>query len=395
VTGLQLYIDFIVFSFGAVVGSFLNVCIHRMPLDQSVVFPPSHCPHCNERIRWADNIPLFSYLALGRKCRHCGAKISSRYFLVELLTAVLFLLLWLKLTHWDDPALHGIYLLKVPIDWMVIAGLIAATFIDFEHYMIPNEITFGGIIVGLLLSTVYPPLQPHDLVTDSLLKLSPFAIPAGIAALFRSVFGMLVGGLILLSIAEFGKLLFGRLRVPLAPDATVIIADGKLTLPDEEVAWADLFFRESDKIRFTATFLKFGDRQFTDVTVIVHENSITINGECYPLADAGTIEAKTSEIVIPREAMGFGDVKLLAGIGAFLGWEATMFSIFLSSAAGALVGLALIALRKRDLQGRIPYGPYIAMGALVWLFAEDQLLAIMATYLENVKDLLTLVFSRG
>lgn len=394
-TGLQLYIDFIVFALGAVVGSFLNVCIHRMPLDQSIVTPPSHCPHCDQRIRWADNIPLVSYLALGRKCRNCGAKISPRYFVVELLTAVLFLVMWLKLTQWDDPPVHGIYFLKAPIYWMVIAGLIAATFIDFEHYMIPNEITFGGIIVGLLLSTVYPPLQSHDLVTDSILKLSPIAIPAAIAALFRSLFGMLVGGLILLSIAEFGKLLFGRLRVPLAPDTTVIIADGKLKLPDEEVAWGDLFFRESDKIRFKAASLKFADKQFTDAAVIVMENSITINGEDYPLADAGIIEAKTSEIVIPREAMGFGDVKLLAGIGALLGWEATVFSIFLSSAAGAVVGLALIALRKKDLQGRIPYGPYIALGALVWLFAEDQLLVIMGAYLGNMKDLLTLVFSRG
>lgn len=394
-TGLQLYIDFMVFAFGAVVGSFLNVCIHRMPLDQSIVSPPSHCPHCNARIRWSDNIPLFGYLALGRKCRNCGVKISPRYFLVELLTAVLFLFMWLKLTQWNDPPVHGIYFLKAPIYWMVIAGLIVATFIDLEHYIIPNEITFGGIIVGLILSTVYPPLQPDDLLTSSILKLSPIALPASGVAFFRSFFGMLTGGLILLSIAEFGKLLFGRLRVPLGPDATIVIADGKLKLPDEEVLWADLFFRESDKIRFTATSLKFGDKQFTAAVVIVNESSITINGEDYPLADAGTIEAKTNEIVIPREAMGFGDVKLLAGIGALLGWEATVFSIFLSSAAGALVGLALIALGKKDLQGRIPYGPYIALGALVWLFAEDQLLAIMAAYLGNIKDLLTMVFSRG
>lgn len=394
-TGLQLYIDFIVFSFGAVIGSFLNVCIHRMPLDQSIVFPPSHCPHCNQRIRWADNIPLFSYLALGRKCRNCGAKITARYFLVELLTAVLFLLMWLKLTQWANPPLHGVYLLKAPIYWMVMAGLIVATFIDFEHYIIPNEITFGGILAGLFLSAIYPPLQPNDMVTSSILKLMPISMPAWSAGLFRSLFGVLVGGFVLLAIAEFGKLLFGRLRVKLPPDATVIIADGKLKLPDEEVDWPDLFFRDSDKIRFQATFLNFGDKQFTDATVIVQEDSITINDEHYPLAGAGIIEAKTSEIVIPREAMGFGDVKLLAGIGAFLGWEATLFSLFLSSAVGAVVGLALIVIGKKDLQGKIPYGPYIALGALVWLFAEDQLLAIMATYLENVKDLLTLIFSRG
>ena len=93
--------------------------------------------------------------------------------------------------------------------------------------------------------------------------------------------------------------------------------------------------------------------------------------------------------------MGFGDVKLLAAIGAFLGWQATVFSIFLSSMVGSIVGLALIALRKRDLQGHIPYGPYIALGALIWLFAQDQLLAIMATYVGNMKDILPLIFRRG
>ena len=111
---MQLYLDFIVFVFGAVIGSFLNVCIHRMPLDQSIVTPPSHCPHCNQRIRWIDNIPLVSYLALGRKCRNCGVKISPRYFLVELLTATLFLLMWLKLTQWIHPPVHGIYLSERP-----------------------------------------------------------------------------------------------------------------------------------------------------------------------------------------------------------------------------------------------------------------------------------------
>jgi leader peptidase (prepilin peptidase)/N-methyltransferase len=107
------------------------------------------------------------------------------------------------------------------------------------------------------------------------------------------------------------------------------------------------------------------------------------------------MEATTSEIVIPREAMGLGDVKLLAGIGAFLGWQATVFSIFLSSIAGSLVGLALVATRKRDLQGHIPYGPYIALGALVWLFAQEQVLAIMGWYSGNMHEILRMLFDRG
>jgi leader peptidase (prepilin peptidase) / N-methyltransferase len=270
VTGLQLYIDFIVFAFGAVVGSFLNVCIHRMPLDQSVVNPPSHCPNCNARIRWADNIPLFSYLALGRKCRNCGVKIVPRYFLVELLTAVLFLLMWLKLTQWDNPPEQGVYqLLKAPIYWMVIAGLIVATFIDFEHYIIPNEITFGGIIIGLVLSAVYPPLMDANSFSVSIV---------------RSVLGVLVGGLTLLAVATIGELIFRK------------------------------------------------------------------------------------------EAMGMGDVKFLAAIGAFFGWQSTLFTIFLSSLFGGVIGLILVIGSKKGWQSRIPYGPYIALGALLWLFCGNEIM---------------------
>ncbi len=265
---LRLYLDFVVFAFGAVIGSFLNVCVHRMPLEESIVTPPSHCPHCNERIRWVDNIPLVSYLALRGKCRHCGAKISPRYFLVELLTALLFLLMWLKLTEWDRPLVHGIYFLKAPIYWMVIAGLIVATFIDFEHYIIPNEITFGGLIVGLLLSAIYPPLMDADTIKSSLL---------------RSLLGAVVGGLSLLTVAVVGKLIFRK------------------------------------------------------------------------------------------EAMGMGDVKLLAAIGAFFGWQSTLFTILVSSLLGGMVGVVLVLGRRKGWESRIPYGPYIAFGAVLWMFCGHEI----------------------
>jgi leader peptidase (prepilin peptidase)/N-methyltransferase len=268
VSWLRLYLDFVVFAFGAVIGSFLNVCVHRMPLEESIVTPPSHCPHCNERIRWVDNIPLVSYLALRGKCRHCGAKISPRYFLVELLTAVLFLLMWLKLTEWDRPLVHGIYFLKAPIYWMVIAGLIVATFIDFEHYIIPNEITFGGLIVGLLLSAIYPPLMDADTIKLSLL---------------RSLLGAVVGGLSLLTVALVGKLIFRK------------------------------------------------------------------------------------------EAMGMGDVKLLAAIGAFFGWQSTLFTILVSSLLGGVVGVVLVLGRRKGWESRIPYGPYIAFGAVLWMFCGHEI----------------------
>jgi len=236
------------------------------------------------------------------------------------------------------------------------------------------------VVVGFLCSVVLPSLQ--------------HAPSHGVAAL-RSLEGILTGGLGLLLIAELGKLLFGRLRVSLPHDTVVVIADGKLKLPDEEIAWPDLFSRRSDRVRFEAATLKFADKQFGAATVVVREDSITVNGERYPLATAGTIEATTSRIVIPREAMGMGDVKLLAGIGAFLGWQATVFAVVASSAVGSLVSLALIAVGKKGFQSRIPYGPYIALGAVIWIFAQDRLLAIFGVYLGDLRDFLTIVFGRG
>ncbi|HUI05795.1 MAG TPA: prepilin peptidase [Verrucomicrobiae bacterium] len=371
-TWLRLYVDFIVFVFGAVVGSFLNVCVHRMPRNESVVSPPSHCPHCSQRIRWTDNIPLVSYVALRGKCRHCGGRISPRYFLVELLTAVVFLLVWNQFKD-SQPWLCPIY-------WLLVGGLIAGSFIDFEHYIIPNELTMGGVVVGFLSSVALPSLQ--------------HAPSRGLAAL-RSVGGIMAGGLVLFAIAELGKLLFGRLRVLLPQDTVVVIANGKLKLPDEEIAWADLFSRRSDRIRFDATKLKFADKQFDAATVVVEEDLITVNGESRSLADAGPIEATTDRIVIPREAMGLGDVKLLAAIGAFLGWQSTVFAIVVSSTVGSLVSLALIAVGKKGFQSRIPYGPYIALAAVIWIFAQGQLLAMFAAYLGDVKDFLTIMLGRG
>src|ERR1041385_9016326 len=125
------------FLFGCNIGSFLNVCIHRLPLGQSVVSPPSHCPHCKYSIPWFLNIPLVTWLSLRGKCQNCGAPISARYFLVELLTGVSFLGCWLTFGH-TSAWLALVYAL-------FLAGLITATFIDFEHFIIPDEITLGGM----------------------------------------------------------------------------------------------------------------------------------------------------------------------------------------------------------------------------------------------------------
>ncbi len=355
--GLQLYLDFCVFVLGAVIGSFLNVCVHRMPRAQSIVTPPSHCPHCNELIRWYDNIPLVSYLVLRGRCRHCGARFTARYFMVELLTATLFLAVLLRFGwHW-----------VVPVYWLFVAGLIAATFIDFEHYIIPDEITIGGVVVGLIISLALPSLHHTASHWKSALQ---------------SLLGIVTGGLCLLIIVELGKLALGRFKITLPAGTLIEIGDGKLRYLDQELLWQDMFTRASDRIRFKAVTLKFLDQSLENVDVRVSDTHLEVLDQQYDLAQIGRIEATTDMLIIPREAMGMGDVKLLAGIGAFVGWPATLFTIFVSSVVGGIIGMVLVLLNKKDLQSRIPYGPYIAFGALVWIFCGREVIDAYINFMD-------------
>lgn len=144
-----LYAGFVVFAFGACIGSFLNVCIYRIPRELSVVRPRSACPACGAMIAWYDNIPLVSWALLRARCRHCSVRISARYALVELLTGLLFLFVWLR---------FGFSLLT-PVYMLVLSGLILGTFVDLEHMIIPDRVTLGGIAAGLLLSPLVPALH--------------------------------------------------------------------------------------------------------------------------------------------------------------------------------------------------------------------------------------------
>ena len=242
-----------VFLAGLCIGSFLNVCIWRIPRDESIVWPGSHCPACNHAIAPWDNLPLLSWVFLGGKCRHCRAPISPRYFVVELLTGTLFAGLWL---------VHG-WTLQTPVYLFFTAALILGTFVDFDHLILPDRVTIGGMVAGPILSFAFPALQGQ---TERL------------PALVQSLIGLAVGYGLLWLVATIGR------------------------------------------------------------------------------------------AILKREAMGMGDVKLLGAIGACLGWPAVLFTIFVSSFSGTLLGFALIALGKKELQSKIPYGPHIALAAVLWMF---------------------------
>jgi leader peptidase (prepilin peptidase)/N-methyltransferase len=345
------------FILGTMVGSFLNVCIHRLPRGESVVSPASHCPHCQYAIPAYLNLPIITWISLRGRCANCNAPISVRYLLVELLTGLLFLASWLMFGQ-QSPAIALAHCL-------LLAGFIAATFIDFEHFIIPDEITIGGIIAGFVCSFFIPGLHvvwPY---------FERAATPAD--GLKQSILGILAGGGVVYAILRGGKLLFGRQNIQLDSDSRLIFTETDLHLGPDKLPYHDIFYRPSDTLRFEASRLELIDRCYANVTVRLSIEKLQIDDETLPPEEVPFMEARTNHIVLPREAMGFGDVKFMAAIGAFLGWPAVLFSLMVSSIIGAAVGVTLIALRKQEWSSRLPYGPYIALAATLWIFGGHAL----------------------
>jgi len=236
---------------GAIIGSFLNVCIWRIPREESIVFPSSHCPDCSHPIRFGDNVPVISWLILKGRCRDCGASISLRYPLVEALTAALSILLYWK---------YG-FSLQLLCAFFFTAALIVITFIDIDYQIIPDVISLPGIPLCFLAAVFVMGV--------------PF---------LESLIGILVGGGIL-----------------------YVIAVGY-------------------------------------------------------------------EWIAKREGMGGGDIKLLAMLGAFFGWKSLLFIVLCSSLTGAIVGVTLMVIQRQDMKYAVPFGPFLALGAVAYFFLGDAFL---------------------
>ena len=243
---------------GACIGSFLNVVIYRLPLGQSLVSPPSRCPKCGSRLKWYDNVPIFGWLLLGGRCRRCQNKISIQYPIVELITAVLFVMV-----VWVTPP--GPLLIT---RLLLVCILIALFGIDLEHQILPNSITLPGIVIGVLLSTIAPP------------------------GLRDSLIGAVLGAGILYAIA-----------------------------------WGYYLWRR-------------------------------------------------------EEGLGMGDVKMLAMVGAFLGWKAVLVTLVFASFSGALIGVALIASQRGNMKLALPFGTFLALGTLVAMFVGEPLVTWYSGFLE-------------
>lgn len=268
--GFGVGTSLLAFVYGAVVGSFLNVCIHRMPRRESVINPPSHCPSCGTRLRVRDLVPILSFLIQRGRCRYCGSLISWRYTVVELATGGYFA--------------AATAVLGVNLDTFLVlalaAALIAAFFIDLEHYIIPDELNLVGVGIG---------------VARDFLKLATASSKWGLAA------------------------------VP--------------------VPWLGDVYAPRSLVNAVGAALVL-----------------------YLIAVVGSW-------VFRREAMGMGDVKLAAAIGANLTAGAAVVAFFIAVATGALVGLVLIAARVRRRRDLLPFGPFLVLGTLAAVLYGDRLFA--------------------
>jgi leader peptidase (prepilin peptidase)/N-methyltransferase len=241
----------LVFLFGAILGSFINVCIYRLPKEQSILYPPSHCPHCGNSIRFYDNIPIVSYFILAGKCRRCKEPISFRYPVVEGLSGLLSVALFLK---------YGITV-QFFLFLAFTSSLLIITFIDFDYQIIPDIISIPGIFFGIGAS---------------------FFIP--LTSWVESLIGILSGGGLLLLVAIGYKWLTGR------------------------------------------------------------------------------------------EGMGGGDVKLLAMIGAWLGWKAIPFVLLSSSMIGVIIGGGAGLIARKGFKSKIPFGPFLSLASIIYIFFGQELI---------------------
>lgn len=327
----------VVLVFGLICGSFLNAVIHRLPRGIGLAMPRrSFCPQCGRSLPWHENIPLLSWLFLRGRCSACKTPISARYPLVEALTAAIFLWLW-----WAFPP-------AVAAAYMVFAALlIAGTFIDLEHMILPDSLTLGGAVAGVVLGMLVPGLLPGE-SWEERLRVSLFGAGVGFAVLF--------------AVVELGKLAFGRKRFNLdAPEPFMISVSGgapHLKLGDEDWELDDVFYRPSDVLEL---HLEDGG------CWRLRHDGVVRDGQSATYTEADGWGGTACAVVVPREAMGFGDVKFMLTLGAFLGAPGALFSIVAGSCVGAVFGIVLLVARRLGEAGRIPFGPYLAAGAMLWI----------------------------
>jgi leader peptidase (prepilin peptidase)/N-methyltransferase len=343
------------FFLGACIGSFLNVVIYRLPLGMSVNEPKrSFCPVCKKGIPMWLNLPLLSWLWLRGKCKECQAPIAFRYFGVELLTALLFVAVaWVFVPL--APAV-------VPMLWILMALWVAITFIDAEHLIIPTSLTWGGSAVGLIACALWPRLP----------VLASEDIGGWLDGLKHGAIGWAAGFFGLWTVVELGKLAFGKKSLAFESAVEWSLREPQndvdpmvFVIESEEISWWDIFSRPKDRLLVETTEIRVDGVAAGQGTLIIREQEIELpDGTVKRLADMKSLEGKATSAVIPREALGMGDIHLLGMSGAFFGWSGMFFSLF----AASLIALLAALVGRIGFGKQLPFGPFLALGAAAWMF---------------------------
>jgi leader peptidase (prepilin peptidase)/N-methyltransferase len=343
------------FLIGACIGSFLNVVIYRVPLGMSVNEPKrSFCPHCKYAIPMWLNLPLVSWLQLRGKCRSCGAPIAFRYFAVELVTALLFAALW----HvYAADALQ-----VVPFLWLLAALLVAITFIDAEHLIIPTALTWAGSIAGLIACALWPVLP----------MLGGAEHGGWLDGLKHGGIGWLAGFGGLWVVVQLGKMAFGKKAMKFDKPESWHLREPRddndamhFVIGDDEIAWWDMFSRKTDRLIIDCTDIRVDGESTGAGKLIVRETEIELpDGTKHQIANLKSLDGTATSTVIPREAMGIGDIHLLGMIGAFFGWTGVFFSLFSAS----IYAIIAAVIGRIGFGRQLPFGPFLALGCLTWAF---------------------------
>lgn len=353
---------------GACVGSFLNVAIYRLPRGMRVDRPQrSFCPHCGREISAWRNLPVLTWLLQGGKAACCGRPISARYLVVELLTALLFALAWWRL---------GWPVGLVVLPWLAL--LVVGSAIDLEHLLLPDVVTLGGLGLGLAASALVPELHQQ-------LGWWP--------GLRASLLGA-GGGLLLLALVwQGGKLAFGRLKLELeAPEVFVVEERGErigFGLGADWLDWDEVFSRRSDVLRVEAMAWRALDEEGAELatggaeTLLLRRAELQAGPRRWELEQLARITGTARRVVVPREAMGFGDVLLVGMIGAWCGWQGAVFALGAGAILGLGVGLPLRLFGARSQRNfQLPFGPFLAAAAILWMFGGRECWADYASVFE-------------
>ncbi|MEY5019638.1 MAG: hypothetical protein RLZ22_726 [Verrucomicrobiota bacterium] len=307
------------------------------------------------------NIPVLSWLWLRGRCANCQCKISARYPIVEFITALGFFASW----KFFPPE-------AAVILFVLVALLVAISFIDADHLIIPLSLTWAGSALGFVAGVVWPNFPRMTDACDSWRE-----------ALIQSAIGWSVGFFGLWLVVELGKWAFGKkamkfpssvaweLKEPAGEnDPLSFVIDG------ESIAWWDLFSRKSDRLIIETGEIRVDGLRHEGGTLVIRETEIELpDGTKHSIEKLRSLAGSATSVVIPREAMGFGDVHLMGMIGAFFGWSGVLFSLFASS----IFALFAALIGRIGFGRQLPFGPFLAMGALTWVFGGWKL---WAWYLE-------------